>query len=147
VIDPSTGRLKYTLGADYAILTTAAAPSPDGTKLAATTAGALVILADLGTGTLRRPQAVHDAPVTTLAFARGGRSLISGDDAGKVRLWKLPECELARAFDDCESQACVAMSTETSKCASGGKTIQLRGLWTGQGQRALWVIWVDLRPA
>ncbi|MFL5244917.1 MAG: c-type cytochrome domain-containing protein [Gemmataceae bacterium] len=71
----------------------------------------------------------HQDSVTTLAFSKDGKRLLSGSDDGTVRLWDVASAKEIKLFKGHENGVkCVALSADGRRLASGGADHTVR-LW------------------
>ena len=92
VLEIGVPRPLYTLGVESV---RSVAFSPDGRRLAAAAAGRPLWFWDAATGQpiepLQTETASSEHPVTRIVFLPDPRGLVTGDSAGTIRLWRLPD--------------------------------------------------------
>ena len=65
--------------------------SPDGKTMASAGTDNLIKLWDLGSGSLIKSMAGHEANIYSLTFSRNGEILASGGDDDSVRIWSVKD--------------------------------------------------------
>ncbi len=121
----------------HAGLVTATALSPDGTRLAVSTADGSAFLWVLETGRLAVPPLQHGPSLRQLAFSGDGRRLATMGEDHTVRAWDAQTGQpLTPMLSHTEAIAWVSLAADGSRLAVRGK----------KGTGAVWDLSPDTRP-
>ena len=121
-----------------------AAFSPDGQFLVSGTIDGFVEVWDHETGKLRKDlkyQAndelmLHEDAVLSLAWSKDSEMIATGDQAGKIKVWKVRTGQCVRRFDKAHSQGvtCLCFSRDSTQLCSASydASMRMHGLKSGK---------------